>query len=420
MKRYDMIVIGAGSAGLVAATTAQRLGARTALVEHRKIGGECLHSGCVPSKALVHAARVYHEMLHADRLGLPRVTSPVQFSQVMEHVGAVVESIYEHENPEVFRRMGIDVYEAAASFESPDTVRVGDEIWVSSVPWSARDQVRSSRLSRILRYALPDERERLGDPRSSPIDPLRRCRPDLRGVGAGTDPIRARVTLVEMLDRVLPNEDEDTSDTIRTLLERAGVRHSPRGIETDAQLRTSAPRSYACGDVVGPLRFTHTAGYQADVAIRNALSNGAASQDLSVIPWVTISDPECARVGLTEREARAAHGQVQVLRVGLDRVDRPRTEGRTEGFLKVVLDASDRIVGAHAVAPHAGEFIHELALAMRHGLGIGAIASTIHAYPTYAELVRKRPSATCAPASRRAEHDRDLGHRPDARRGVRD
>ena len=116
MKRYDVIVIGAGSAELVAATTAQRLGARTALVEHRKIGGERLPSGCVPSKALVHAARVYHEMLHADRLGLPRVTSPVQFSQVMEHVGAVVESIYEHENPEVFRRMGIDVYEAAASF----------------------------------------------------------------------------------------------------------------------------------------------------------------------------------------------------------------------------------------------------------------------------------------------------------------
>ena len=286
----------------------------------------------------------------------------------------------------------------------------------------------------------------------------------------------ARVTLVEMLDRVLPNEDEDTSHPIRTLLERegvdfriparvnlvehggdgarvaieregttevlsvasvfvsvgrrpnvdgldlerAGVRHSPRGIATDAQLRTSAPRIYACGDFVGPLRFTHTAGYQADVAIRNALSNGAASQDLSVIPWVTFSDLECARVGLTEREARAAHGQMQVLRVGLDSVDRPRTEGRTEGFLKVVLDASDRIVGAHAVAPHAGEFIHELALAMRHGLGIGAIASTIHAYPTDAELVRKRPSATCAPASRRAEHDRDLGHRPDARRGVRD
>ena len=128
MKRYDVIVIGAGSAGLVAATTAQRLGARTALVEHRKIGGECLHSSCVPSKALVHAAPVYHKMLRTDRLGLPRVTSPVQFSQVMEHVGAVVESIYEHENPEVFRRMGIDVYEAAASFESPDTVRVGDEV----------------------------------------------------------------------------------------------------------------------------------------------------------------------------------------------------------------------------------------------------------------------------------------------------
>ena len=128
MKRYDVVVIGAGSAGLVAATTAQRLGARTALVEHRKIGGECLHSGCVPSKALVHAARVYHEMVHADRLGLPTFTAPVQFSRVMEHVGAVVESIYEHENPDVFRRMWIDVFETAVRFESPDTVRVGEEV----------------------------------------------------------------------------------------------------------------------------------------------------------------------------------------------------------------------------------------------------------------------------------------------------
>ncbi len=446
MKHFDVVVIGAGSAGLVAATTALRLGARTALVEHRKVGGECLHSGCVPSKALVHAARVYHDMVHADRLGLPAVTARADFSRVMTHVREIVEGIYEHENPEVFRNMGIDVYESAAVFESPETVRVGTEILgfaravvctgssplvppipgLADVPYLTNENVWDI-------TQLPSSILFIG---AGPISVE---------LGQALARFGSQVTLVEMLDRVLPNEDEDASAAIQAVLlqegialrlsarvtgvesrgeevrvtieragtsevlsaasvfvsvgrrpniaglglERAGVRSSGRGIEVDSGLRTTAPRIYACGDVAGPLRFTHTAGYQADVAVRNALSSEATAQDLSVIPWVTFSDPECARVGLTENEARARYGEVRVLRVEADSVDRPRIEGRTEGFLKVLLDGSDRIVGAHAVAAHAGEFIHEIVLAMRHGLGIAAIASTIHAYPTSAELVRK-------------------------------
>jgi pyruvate/2-oxoglutarate dehydrogenase complex dihydrolipoamide dehydrogenase (E3) component len=446
MKHYDVVVIGAGSAGLVAATTALRLGARTALVEHRKVGGECLHSGCVPSKALVHAARVYHEMTHAGHLGLPRVTAPVEFPRVMEHVRGVVDGIFEHENPAVFRTMGIDVHEAAAVFESASSLRIGDEL----VGFGRAIVCTGSSPLVPLIPGLANT-PYLTNENVWAIDQLPSS---ILFVGAGPISVElgqafarfgSRVTLVEMLERVLPNEDEDTSEAIRGLLERegigfrlsarvsrvehqeretsvsieqggrtetlsvakvfvsvgrrpnidglglerAGVHHSPRGIEVNGFLRTTAPQIYACGDVVGPLRFTHTAGYQADVAIRNALSTDSIAQDLSVTPWVTFSDPECARVGLTEREARAAHGDIRVLRVRADSVDRPRTESRAEGFLKILLDTSDQIVGAHAVAAHAGEFIHEIVLAMRHGLGIGAIASTIHAYPTYAELVRK-------------------------------
>jgi len=342
--------------------------------------------------------------------------------------------------------MGIDVFEAQARFESEESVRVGGEVigfgralictgssplippiaGLSNGPYLTNESVWELN-------ALPSTILFIG---AGPISVE---------LGQAFARFGSKVTIVESLDRVLPNEDEETSSVVRALLERegvtvrlsarvtgverrgeaariivesagatealeaaavfvsvgrrpsvddlelgrAGVRHSPRGIEVDKFLRTTSARIFACGDVVGPLRFTHTAAYQADVAIRNALSTESIAQDLSVTPWVTFSDPECARVGLTESEARAGRGIVRVLRVAADSVDRPRIEGRTEGFLKLLLDGEDRIVGAHAVAPHAGEFIQEVALAMRHGLGIEAIVSTIHAYPTYAELVRK-------------------------------
>ena len=253
------------------------------------------------------------------------------------------------------------------------------------------------------------------------------------------------VTIVELMPRLLPNEDEEISEELKQVLsgegircitsakvtkvekgneviavtveksgsteiidaasllvsigrspnvaglqlEKAGVDYSNRGIVVDKHLQTSSLSVYACGDVVGPYRFTHTAGYQADIATKNALTGNTMENDLSVLPWVTFTDPEVARVGLTEAEARKKVGDVNVLRVSAGSIDRTKTEGNDKGFLKIVLDADDKILGVHAFTPHAGEYIHEAALAMQNRLGIEAFGRLIHAYPTHAEILRK-------------------------------
>jgi pyruvate/2-oxoglutarate dehydrogenase complex dihydrolipoamide dehydrogenase (E3) component len=254
-----------------------------------------------------------------------------------------------------------------------------------------------------------------------------------------------RVTVVEMLDRILPREDPSVSAAIKSILEKegvhclvlseveklelksnsiavsinsnssvtvqdfesvfvsigrkpnieklnlkkAGVTYSRKGIDINTFLQTSIPHIYACGDVASPYQFTHTAGYQADIAAHNAVHGNNMENDFSVVPWVIFSDPEIARVGMTEEEARNKYGNIQVLQVNADSVDRPKTEGKTTGFVKIILDESDQIVGAHAVGERSGEYIHEIALVMKYKLGIKAVAQLIHAYPTYSEIVRK-------------------------------
>lgn len=446
VRTYQVVVIGAGSAGLVAATTAKRLGARTALIEHNKVGGECLHSGCVPSKTLIHSAKLFYEMTRAERYGLPPVAPDLDFARVMEHVQQVVHGIYQHENPAVFREMGIDVYEGGAGFTSPQEIQVNGQ---------ALGFERAIICTGSSPLILPIEGlDKINYLTNENVWALRELPPSLLVIGAGPISVEmgqsfsrfgSNVTLVEIMDRVVPNEDEEISRELQRILEGEGVtcltsskvvkvepagkeiavtvegaksqqlvraaaimvsvgrspnlnglqlenaqvQYSRRGIEVNPYLQTSAPSIYAGGDVVGPFRFTHTASYQADVAVKNALGNPRTQQDLRVLPWVTFSDPECARVGMTEAEARKEHGQVTVLRIGADSVDRPRTEGKTEGFLKIILDTSDRILGGHALAAHAGEYIHEIALAMQERLNIQALANLIHAYPTYSELVKK-------------------------------
>ena len=441
-----MAVIGAGSSGLVAATTAKRLGAKVVLLEKHKTGGECLHTGCVPSKTFIHAAKIAHEMKHAYKYGLTPCEALPDFSSVMQHVHSVVDSIYRHESPEALLDMGLTVIEGAPLFDSPSTIQVNGETiraertvictgssplilpidGLDTVPFITNETVWELR-------SLPRKMLVLG---GGPIS-IEMAQSFAR---FGTE-----VTIVELLNRILPNEDEEisaeltkilgqehircitgakvtkveknTADTMVTVekdgkkqlietdalfvsigrspntsgmdLEKAGVEYARRGIAVNEYLQTSSPNIYACGDVVGPYRFTHTAGYQADVAVKNALGGNSIKNDLSVLPWVTFSDPEVARVGMTEAEAREQVGKITLLRVTVNSIDRPKTESKEQGFLKIILNAQDKILGAHALATHSGEYIHEIALAMQNNLGIEAIGRLIHAYPTYAELVRK-------------------------------
>lgn len=443
---FDLAVVGGGSAGLVAATTAKRLGASVVLIEKHKTGGECLHTGCVPSKTLIHAAKVYHEMKHASKYGLPNFNQPVDFARVMNHVHTVIGSLYHHESPSALREAGIAVIEGNPVFESSTVLsmngaRVNAEKTIictgssplilpiaglDSVPYLTNESLWTVR-------TLPQSMLIIG---GGPISVE---------IGQALARFGTRVTIVELLPRILPNEDEEVSvelkkilseegvrcitsakvvkvqttqqgvevfvdrgdshDTIEVeallvsigrspnvtglRLEEAGVNYLRRGIEVNRYLQTSSPNIYACGDVVGPYRFTHTAGYQADIAARNALNGNMVENDLSVLPWVTFTDPEVARIGLTETEARQKFGNVRVLRVSGESVDRPKTESNEKGFLKMILDVNEQILGVHAIAPHAGEYIHEAALAMQNGLGIEAIGRLIHAYPTHAEMLKK-------------------------------
>jgi pyruvate/2-oxoglutarate dehydrogenase complex dihydrolipoamide dehydrogenase (E3) component len=442
----EIAVIGAGSAGLVAATTAKRLGAKVTLIESHKTGGECLHTGCIPSKTFIHSARLYHEMKTSDRYGLPVLTGSLRFESVMDHVHSVVESIYRHESPEALAEIGLTLVQGAPIFSSPSTLEVnGKSIHADRI-------IICTGSSPLI---LPiDGLDNVPFITNETVWDLRSLPERMLIVGGGPISIEmaqsfsrfgTRVTVVELLDRILPNEDEDISAEVTGLLSREGVRFitgakvtrveqksrgtavvvekdgmaekistdalflstgrspnieglglenigvraSRRGIEVDEYLQTSAGNIYACGDVVGPYRFTHTAGYQADVAVKNALYGNNLKNDLSVLPWVTFSEPEVARVGMTETEARQKLGNITVLRVAADSIDRSKTESKEEGILKIILDSQDRIVGAHAFAAHAGEYIHEIAFAMQNNLDIGAVGRLIHAYPTYAEIVRK-------------------------------
>ncbi|MEX1137743.1 MAG: FAD-dependent oxidoreductase [Bacteroidota bacterium] len=444
--RFDIAIVGGGSAGLTAATTAKRLGASVVLIERNKTGGECLHTGCIPSKTLIHTSRLYHEMKQAAKYGLPLVDQPLDFARVMDHVQTVIASIYQHENPPALHEMGIEVMEGNASFTSPTslsvdgiTIRTGKTIictgssplifpieGLDSVPYLTNETVWSLR-------TLPRSMLIVG---GGPISVE---------MGQAFARFGTRVTIVELMPRILPNEDEEISETLKQVLseeglrcltsarvakvrrengeisvlvekdgstevipvasllvsigrspsvaglrlEEAGVDYSNRGIVVNKYLQTSTPSVYACGDVVGPYRFTHSAGYQADIAVRNATTGNTRESDLSVLPWVTFTDPEVARVGLTESEARKKFERVTVLRVPAGSIDRPRTEGHDKGILKIILDERDSILGVHAFTTHSGEYIHEAALAMQNGLTVEALGKLIHAYPTHAEILKK-------------------------------
>ncbi|MCC6179873.1 MAG: FAD-dependent oxidoreductase [Chloroflexi bacterium] len=442
-KPYDFVVIGAGSAGLLAAPLAAKLGARVALVERDRPGGDCLYTGCVPSKTLLKVAKVAHEIRRAAAFGLDAAPPSVDMSQVSSHIQDVIGRIYEHDSPEALRAQGVDVFLGPARFIDAHTLSVNGRA------------IRGRRFlictgSRPIRPDIPG----LADVSTltyEDIFSLRVLPPRLLVIGAGPIGMEmsqafarlgSSVTVFQRATRLLTVADADCSAvmadvfshegiTVRlgasidrvdqdgdeiavttsgdrvvgdallvavgrapTLdgldIERAGVTYSRRGIAVDAYLRTSQPHIYACGDVLGGEQFTHLAAIQAYQATRNALLPGKTRGTLEAAPWTVFTDPEVARAGLTEDEARARHGSgVRVFTLPLARVDRAQAEEDRHGLVKLVYRPNGKILGAHIVAARAGEMIQEVITAMDQGKTLRHLASAMHVYPTYSVGVQQ-------------------------------
>jgi len=436
-KTYDLVVIGGGSAGLTAAGFAAKLGATTALVERHRIGGDCTWTGCVPSKTLIRAASVVHEMRTAHRFGLTATDVEVDLRSVMAHVREVVGEVYSGETPEVLEADGIDVYLEKAGFVGPRTLKVGQDILRAK-----RFVIATGSRPFIPPIEGLDDVAILTSENLWDLEVLPR---HLLVVGAGPigcemsqafRRLGSRVTLLASRERVLPRDDPAASAVIGSVFERegvdvryearaarvrrdsdwilanagehsvkgdallivtgrrpnvedmglenAGVAYGLKGVEIDRQLRTSQRHVYAAGDVTGGPQFTHYAGWQGFLAVRNALLPGSSTGISELVPWTTFTDPEVAQIGLTLEQAQASHSDSVVFSEWpMDKVDRAQTERKADGFIKLTHKHDGTVLGATIVSARAGEMIHEWAAAIQHGLKVGDLASMIHVYPTY-------------------------------------
>jgi pyruvate/2-oxoglutarate dehydrogenase complex dihydrolipoamide dehydrogenase (E3) component/uncharacterized membrane protein YdjX (TVP38/TMEM64 family) len=446
---YDLVVIGAGSAGLVSAYIGAAVKAKVALIEKHELGGDCLNTGCVPSKALLRSARLLADARESARFGIARLDARFDFADVMARVRRVIVAIAPHDSAERYRGLGVDVIRGEARLVSPWEIDVdGRRLSARSivVATGARPLVPKIPGLEAVPYVTSDT---LWD-----LQTLPRRFVVLGGGPIGCELAQAfarfgsAVTVVEMAPRLLPREDADVAavldrrftaegvtiarahealrveradagdrlvcrhdgreveipfDTLLVALgrkanvtgfglEELGVRLRENGtVAADPWLRSNFPNILVCGDVTGPYQFTHVASHQAWYAAVNGLFAPLWSYraDYRVIPWCTFTEPEVARVGLSEDEARAQGLAVEVTRYGIDDLDRAIADEAAEGFVKVLTAAgSDRILGTTIVGPHAGELIAEHVLAMKHGLGMNKLLGTIHVYPTLMEANR--------------------------------
>ncbi len=450
-KRFDrnLIVIGAGAAGLVTSYIAAVVKAKVTLVEGHKMGGDCLNFGCVPSKALIRSARFMKDVRSAQALGVHTAQAALKMEDVMARVKRVVTAIAPHDSAERYTGLGVEVLQGHATITSPWTVEIdGKTLSTRAIVIAAGGQPFVP--------AIPG----IEQVRMLTSDTLWDAEGDLgRLVVLGAGPIGCElaqafamlgvpVTQVEMAPRVLVREDEDAAALVSAALRAEGVRlltstkalrcevvggeqrliveaggaqeaiafdtllvavgrvartegygleklgielTKQKTIAADAFLQTKYPNIYVCGDVVGPYQFTHVAAHQAWYAAVNALFGRFRRfrADYRVIPRVTFTEPEVARVGLSETEAREQNIAVEVVRYGLDDLDRAIADEAAHGYVKVLVQpGKDTILGATIVGAHAGELLAEFTLAMKHGLGLNKILGTIHPYPTWSEAAK--------------------------------
>jgi len=455
-RRFDrnLIVIGAGSAGLVAAYIGAAVKARVTLIEKRRMGGDCLYTGCVPSKALIRSAKLLSHIRRANEFGIRRADADFEFADVMERVQRVVRSIEPHDSVERYTRLGVECISGEATITSPYSVSINGQTLTTRAIVIAAGASPAVPFIPGLEEVGYFTSETLWDLRTLPHRLV-----VLGGGPVGSELVQcfarfgSKVTQVEMLPRLLIREDPEISELIRQRFAREGVdvrvnhraKHilvdnggrilvcehegkevrivfdeilvavgrvantagygleglgisvtKSKTIETNEYLQTLYPNIYACGDVAGPFQFTHTASHQAWYATVNALFGQARKfkVDYSVIPWATFTDPEVARVGLNEQEAKEKGVPCEVTTYGFDESDRAIADGEAHGFVKVLtVPGKDKILGVTIVGEHAGDLIAEYIAAMRHGIGLNKILGTIHIYPTLAEANKSAAGA---------------------------
>lgn len=446
--RYHLVVVGAGTAGLVAAAAAAGMGARVALVERRALGGDCLNLGCVPSKALLASARVAATLRSAAAFGVSTAGGPVDFGEVMRRMRRLRAEISPHDSAQRFRDLGVDVFFGDGTFVSGKQLDVDGRALTFSralIATGSRAAVppvpgldRTAFLTHETLFSLTELPRRLTVLGGGPVG----CEMAQAFARFGS-----RVTVVESASRPLFREDPEAAILVQQSLERdgvqflcgaepvsvkgegeqqsmvvrqkdrettiagdallvatgrtpnleglglaaAGVASDPlRGVLVNDRMQTANRRIFAAGDVCSPFRFTHAADHQARLVVRNALFAGRSRASRLVIPWCTFTSPGLAHVGLQPAEAGKEGIRLHTLTQPFSEVDRARLDGSETGFVRVhCRPGSDRIVGATVVAEDAGELIGELTLAIQNGIGLKKIGATIHPYPTLADAIRK-------------------------------
>ena len=451
---YNLVVLGGGTAGLITAAGAAGLGAKVALIEREHLGGDCLNVGCVPSKALIRAARTYADVRDAGQYGVEVPEGArVNFPAVMERMRRLRSEISPNDSAERYRdELGVDVFLGDGRFVDSDTVEVDGKklrfrraviaTGARAIPLPIPGLAEAGYLTNETVFSLTELPKRLAIIGAGPIG----CE-----LAQAFARFGSQVTLLEVMPQILIREDKDAAALIQEALIRDGVSlvlgcnikgvakdgqekvlnletdgasqevrvdevllgvgrapnveglnleaigvdfDNKQGVKVDDRLQTSNPRIYAAGDICSPYKFTHMADALARIVIQNTLFVGRAKASTLTVPWCTYTDPEIAHVGLYEHEAEKQGINIQTFSQEMRHVDRAILEGDTDGFVKIHTKAgSDTILGATIVTRHAGEMIPEITLAMVGGLGLGTLARTIHAYPTQAEAIKRTADA---------------------------
>lgn len=453
--KTDICVIGAGSGGLSVAAGASQMGAPTILIEKHLMGGDCLNTGCVPSKALLAAGAAAHASRHRSKFGVADVEPEIDGAAVQAHVRGVIEAIAPMDSVERFEGLGVNVIQGHGRFIDPRTVEVNGE----------RIEARRFVLATGSSAAVPpipgiEDTPYYTNETIFSATPFPKHLIVIGGGPIGCElaqahrRLGAQVTLLELFT-IMPKDDPELVDVVRQSLladgidlregvsiarvekngegvavvldndgvevriegsdlllatgrrpnveglglDEAGINYSPKGIEVDAGLRTSNRKVYAMGDCTGGLQFTHVAGYHAGVIIKSALFRLPAKADHTKVPWVTYTSPELAHVGLSEEEARKQHGDaIRILRWPFCENDRAQAERRTSGMIKVIATRKGHVLGASVVGPAAGEIIQTWVLAMNARVKLGTMAGMIAPYPTFGEVTKRAAGSFFTPS----------------------